>query len=456
MNTMPYERSQNLEIPMKSLKMVQPQVQQVMERREELLQSLHKTCKRGGMMLRLQAIVSHLEFMDVEIEQDDLNQKLLTSLAPEWLMHTIVWRNKSDLDTMSLDDLYNHLKVYEPEVQKKLESNSQKMTFISLAKNNSGNGELTLLVFPLPALKFPLLVLMLPLPVSVLTLLVLIVLLNLIVLILKEDWEKDLHTRAPRSQERGRKENYKQGTKEEEQAPKALMVIDGVGWDWSYMENKEENHALVADEEAPTEFALMAKSSTDNEVFDNSLCFKACKKNTDSLNSKITELTEKLGDTKNMLYHYKLVYSPPKKDMSWTGLPEFANNIITDYTMPFLSVESNPNDLQNNSSSVFEIGESNGSILSKPEIKFVKAVDSLTVVKANKDETVRKTSVKYAKMYRKTTKRSNVKGNQRNWNNLKSQQLRKNFLMKKACYNCGCFDHLSYDCGKWVDQGRTW
>nr|GFD33548.1 hypothetical protein [Tanacetum cinerariifolium] len=35
---------------------------------------------------RLQAIVSHLEFMDVEIEQDDLNQKLLTSLALEWLM----------------------------------------------------------------------------------------------------------------------------------------------------------------------------------------------------------------------------------------------------------------------------------------------------------------------------------------------------------------------------------
>nr|GEX67428.1 hypothetical protein [Tanacetum cinerariifolium] len=38
----------------------------------------------------LQAIMSHLEFMDVEIEQDDLNQKFLTSLAPEWLMYTIV------------------------------------------------------------------------------------------------------------------------------------------------------------------------------------------------------------------------------------------------------------------------------------------------------------------------------------------------------------------------------
>nr|GFB79694.1 hypothetical protein [Tanacetum cinerariifolium] len=86
----------------------------------------------------LQAIVSHLEFMDVEIEQDDLNQKFLTSLAPEWPMYTIVWRNRSDLDTMSLDDQYNHLKVYEPEVQKKSESNSQSMAFISSAKNSSG------------------------------------------------------------------------------------------------------------------------------------------------------------------------------------------------------------------------------------------------------------------------------------------------------------------------------
>nr|GEZ75875.1 hypothetical protein [Tanacetum cinerariifolium] len=65
---------------------------------------------------RLQVIISQLQFMDVDIKQDDLNQKFLTSLAPEWLMHTIVWRNVSDLDTMSLDDLYNHLNVYESEV----------------------------------------------------------------------------------------------------------------------------------------------------------------------------------------------------------------------------------------------------------------------------------------------------------------------------------------------------
>nr|GFC10948.1 hypothetical protein [Tanacetum cinerariifolium] len=36
---------------------------------------------------------------------------------------------------------------------------------------------------------------------------------------------------APRSQDRGRRDNYRQGSKVEEQAPKALMAIDEVGWD---------------------------------------------------------------------------------------------------------------------------------------------------------------------------------------------------------------------------------
>nr|GFB79973.1 ribonuclease H-like domain-containing protein [Tanacetum cinerariifolium] len=51
--------------------------------------------------------------------------------------------------------------------------------------------------------------------------------------------------RAPRSQERGRKESYRQGSKAEEKNLKALMAIYGMGWDWSYMAN-EEDHALVA------------------------------------------------------------------------------------------------------------------------------------------------------------------------------------------------------------------
>ncbi|GKC95118.1 hypothetical protein Tco_1160560, partial [Tanacetum coccineum] len=38
-------------------------------------------------------------------------------LSPEWNTHAVVWKNKADLDTMSMDDFYNNLKVYEPEVK---------------------------------------------------------------------------------------------------------------------------------------------------------------------------------------------------------------------------------------------------------------------------------------------------------------------------------------------------
>nr|GEV31141.1 reverse transcriptase domain-containing protein [Tanacetum cinerariifolium] len=109
------------------------------------------------------------------------------------------------------------------------------------------------------------------------------------------------------------------------------------------------------------------------------------------------------------------IYSPPKKDMSWTGLLEFADDTITDYTRPSPSVESNPNDLQYSSSFASKTGASDSTILSKPTIKFVKAVDRPAErPKTNKVETIKKPATKYNELYRKTSKRSNVRGNQRN------------------------------------------
>ncbi|GJT05158.1 plasma membrane ATPase, partial [Tanacetum coccineum] len=49
------------------------------------------------------------------IPQEDINQKFLRSLSQEWTMHTIVWRNKPEIETLSLDDLFNNLKAYESE-----------------------------------------------------------------------------------------------------------------------------------------------------------------------------------------------------------------------------------------------------------------------------------------------------------------------------------------------------
>ncbi|GJZ99946.1 putative reverse transcriptase domain-containing protein, partial [Tanacetum coccineum] len=76
------------------------------------------------------------------ISQEDVNLKFLRSLSPEWNTHTIVWRNKPEIDTLSLDDLYNNLKIYEPDVKGTSSSstNIQNVAFVSSNSTSSKNG----------------------------------------------------------------------------------------------------------------------------------------------------------------------------------------------------------------------------------------------------------------------------------------------------------------------------
>nr|GFA95680.1 hypothetical protein [Tanacetum cinerariifolium] len=195
---------------------------------------------------------------------------------------------RNDLDTISLDDLYNHLKVYEAEVQKKSNSNSQDMAFISSSKNSNNEDGNTACVttastaFPTGSVNVA--------TISQDTASAYIasqsngsqiifedinqideddiaemdIKWSMALLSMRADkfWKRtgkkisiqgsdvagfdkskvecfNCHKmghfvrecRAPRSQERGRKESYRQGTKAEEKTSKALMAIDGVGWD---------------------------------------------------------------------------------------------------------------------------------------------------------------------------------------------------------------------------------
>ncbi|GJU26408.1 hypothetical protein Tco_1165029 [Tanacetum coccineum] len=66
---------------------------------------------------RIQKLLSQLEMHGEVISQEDINQKFLRSLTQEWTMHTIVWRNKLEIETLSLDDLFNNLKAYESEAR---------------------------------------------------------------------------------------------------------------------------------------------------------------------------------------------------------------------------------------------------------------------------------------------------------------------------------------------------
>nr|GFD10086.1 ubiquitin hydrolase [Tanacetum cinerariifolium] len=123
---------------------------------------------------------------------------------------------------------------------------------------------------------------------------------------------------------------------------------------------------------------------------------------------------------------------------------------------PSPAIESTSGDVQNRNTSDTKTKASPSTISPKPFIKFVKAADRPKENKTDKGETVKKPSVKSAELYRKPSKKSTVRGNQRNLNNLKSQQLGTNFVMKKkACFNCGDFDLLAYDCGLGMKKGRT-
>nr|GEV06207.1 ribonuclease H-like domain-containing protein [Tanacetum cinerariifolium] len=84
-----------------------------------------------------------LELLDEKLSQEDVNKKLLRSLSPEWNTHAVVWRNKADLDTMSMDDLYNNLKSDQAEEG----PNYAPMAFSS-ASHDSKKSELRVLVLP--------------------------------------------------------------------------------------------------------------------------------------------------------------------------------------------------------------------------------------------------------------------------------------------------------------------
>ncbi|GJR77315.1 ribonuclease H-like domain-containing protein [Tanacetum coccineum] len=90
---------------------------------------------------RFQKIISQLEIHGEYISQEDANLKLLRSLPSAWNNIALIMRNKSDLDTLSVDDLYNNLKVYEAEIkgQSSSISNSQNVAFVSSENTSSTN-----------------------------------------------------------------------------------------------------------------------------------------------------------------------------------------------------------------------------------------------------------------------------------------------------------------------------
>ncbi|GKE99296.1 hypothetical protein Tco_0022647, partial [Tanacetum coccineum] len=90
---------------------------------------------------RFQKLISQLEIHGEVIFHEDANLKLLRSLPSAWNNIALIMRNKADLDELSMDDLYNNLKVYEAEIknQSSSSSNSLNMAFVSSDDPSSTN-----------------------------------------------------------------------------------------------------------------------------------------------------------------------------------------------------------------------------------------------------------------------------------------------------------------------------
>nr|GEV54975.1 hypothetical protein [Tanacetum cinerariifolium] len=105
--------------------------------------NIHKDAKSlmEAIEKRLQKLISQLEILGESLSQEDINLNFLRSLPIEWRTHTLIWRNKADLEDQSLDDLFNNLKIHEAEVKSlySTSNNTQNIAFVSSQTIDSTN-----------------------------------------------------------------------------------------------------------------------------------------------------------------------------------------------------------------------------------------------------------------------------------------------------------------------------
>ncbi|GJV52891.1 ribonuclease H-like domain-containing protein [Tanacetum coccineum] len=90
---------------------------------------------------RFQKLISLLEVHGAAVPNEDANQKFLRALPSSWNNVALIMRNKDGIDDLDIDDLYNNLKVFEADIKGSSgsSSNSQNVAFLSAEDTSSSN-----------------------------------------------------------------------------------------------------------------------------------------------------------------------------------------------------------------------------------------------------------------------------------------------------------------------------
>ncbi|GJT48164.1 putative ribonuclease H-like domain-containing protein [Tanacetum coccineum] len=299
---------------------------------KKLLEVVEKRFGRNAAIIKTQRnLLKHqLELLDEKLSQEDVNQKLLRSLSSEWNTHVVVWRNKADLETMRMDDLYNNLKVYKPEV--KGMSSSINAAYSTNIDNLS---DAVICAFFASQPNSPQLAMLTMRARRFLknTRRKLTVNGNETIGFDKSKVEcynchKRGHfareCRALRNQDNKNKESSRRSVPIETSTSTALGSCDGLGgYDWTDQSEEGPNYALMA----------FSSSSADSKVSNDSICSKSCLETIELLKSQNDQLLKDLKKSELMVLvppSYTGNFMHPTPDLSFIGLDEFVNKPVVE------------------------------------------------------------------------------------------------------------------------------
>ncbi|GKC69890.1 putative ribonuclease H-like domain-containing protein, partial [Tanacetum coccineum] len=178
---------------------------------------------------RFQSLLSQLEIHGAGVSTEDANQKFLRSLPAAWSQVSLIMRTKPRVDSLSFDDLYNNLRVFESDVKGSTASSSSTQNVAFVSENTSSTNEVSTAYGASTSSGHN------PQREG------------------SSSYTDELISKGNQDSRRRdvgytrykAKDNGRRPGKQEE--PKALVTFDGDGVDWtSHSEDEQENYALMA------------------------------------------------------------------------------------------------------------------------------------------------------------------------------------------------------------------